>query len=164
MELVSKISKILQKKGCKISTAESCTAGYISNLLTSIPGSSNYFEGGIVVYSNEAKINVLGVEKELIDEHTEVSAEVACRMAERVKEVMNTDYSISTTGYADVNGFGTEENPAGTIYIAMSTPEGTYHKRLEFDNKDRGRNIYLASIEALEGLISLIKNQKALLP
>ncbi len=153
---IENIGNILKEKGQRISTAESCTAGYISNLLTSVPGSSDYFEGGIVVYSNRAKINVLGVEKELIDEHTEVSGEVARRMAERVKEIMGTEYSIATTGYADPKGFGTEENPAGTIYFAISTPEGTKSTRLEL-KEGRNRNVYLATMEILDELIKSVQ-------
>jgi len=161
MELLQTIGDTLKEKGCKISTAESCTAGYISSLLTSIPGSSSYFEGGIVVYSNKAKINVLGVDKELIDEHTEVSSEVACRMAERVKEIMGTDYSIATTGYADAKGFGTDINPSGTIYFAISTPEETKSMRLELDGS-RDRNIYLTTMEALKEFFNSVQTPQAL--
>jgi nicotinamide-nucleotide amidase len=157
MILIEEIGKILVSRGAKISTAESCTAGYISKILTSIPGSSNYFEGSLIVYSNKAKINVLGVEKELIDTYTEVSDLVACRMAERVKEVMGTEYSIATTGYADIEGYGTEENPPGTIYIAISTPFETLSQRIELTDS-RDRNVYVASMEALEMLKESIKN------
>jgi PncC family amidohydrolase len=149
MNFIEEIGNMLKQIGSKISTAESCTAGYVSNTLTSIQGSSDFFEGSLIVYSNKAKINVLGVESSLIDEHTEVSEQVAKRMAKRVKEVMNTDYSIATTGYADVKGFGTEENPPGTIYIAVSTPDKTITKKLQLKDS-RSRNVYLATNEALE--------------
>lgn len=155
MLLISNIGKILESKKSKISTAESCTAGYISSTLTSIPGSSKYFEGSLIVYSNESKINVLGVEKELIDTHTEVSEQVVRRMAERIKHIMGTEYSIATTGYADINGFGTEKNPAGTIFIAVSTPEETIVKRLDL-KAGRARNVYVATIESLEILAKSI--------
>lgn len=159
MDLINEISTNLKKENAKISTAESCTAGYLSKLLTSIPGSSAYFEGSLIVYSNKAKINVLGVESELIDAHTEVSKEVAKRMAEKAKEVMNTEYSIATTGYADVNGYGTEENPAGTVYIAVSTPSETIVERLELDGS-RERVTYLATIAGLEMVRDMIKNHQ----
>ena len=159
MELIREIAECLISEGAKISTAESCTAGYISKLLTSIPGSSGYFEGSLVVYSNKAKINVLGIEKELIDAHTEVSAQVACRMAERVKEVMGTEYSIATTGYADSSGYGTKENPAGTIYIAISTPYETIVNRIEV-KEGRSRNVYLATIEGIEMMINSVKSRQ----
>jgi len=102
-------------------------------------------------------MNVLGVEKELIDEHTEVSEQVARRMAERVKEVMNTEYSIATTGYADVNGFGTNENPPGTIYVAASSPEGAMVNKMKFD-ESRSRNIHLAAMEGLDMIRGIIKS------
>ncbi len=156
MEVIYSIKEALKASDSKISTAESCTAGYISKLLTSIAGSSEYFEGSLIVYSNKAKINVLGVDKELIDKHTEVSAEVACRMAERVKEVMGTDYSIATTGYSDINGYGTDASPAGTIYIAISTPTGTKVDKITLDGT-RERNSYLTSICALEMLAESFK-------
>jgi len=156
MEMIRTIGEKLIENKAKISTAESCTAGYISKVLTSVPGSSNYFEGSLVVYSNKVKVDVLGVEQELIDTYTEVSEQVAYRMAERVKEVMGTEYSIATTGYADPDGYGTEENPAGTIYIAVSTPEETIVKRLEL-NESRSRNVYLATMEAIEMMEKSLK-------
>lgn len=159
MGLVENIGRLLKANNSKLSTAESCTAGYISNIMTSISGSSDYFEGAIVVYSNKSKVEVLGIEQELIDKHTEVSEEVAKRMAERIKELMGTDYSIATTGYADVNGFGTESNPPGTIYVAVSTPNETIVKRFELTD-GRVRNVYLASIEGLEILLKYLKNHQ----
>jgi len=161
MQLIEEIGNNLKELGSKVSTAESCTAGYISSLLTSKNGSSDYFEGSLVVYSNKAKVNVLGIEKELIDEHTEVSDQVVRRMAERVKEIMGTDYSIATTGYADASGYGTEENPAGTIYIAVSSPEGTISKKILVKD-GRGRNTYLATIEAIDMLKVVVKSHLAL--
>lgn len=163
MDLIEEIAEYLNLSRSKISTAESCTAGYISKVLTSIPGSSSYFEGSTVVYSNKSKIKVLGVEKELIDTFTEVSEVVACRMAEKVKELMGTEYSIATTGYADPYGFGTDENPAGTIYVAVSTPFETISKRLEL-SESRSRNVYLATIEGLEMVRDVLKTHQVLLP
>lgn len=163
MGLIEEIAQYLKLSNSKLSTAESCTSGFISKILTSIPGSSDYFEGSLVVYSNKAKINVLGVDEELINTYTEVSDAVARNMAERVKEVMGTEYSISTTGYADPNGYGTEENPAGTIYVAVSTPFETISKKLEL-NESRSRNVYLATIEGLEMVRDILKTHQALLP
>jgi len=161
MQLIEEIGISLKELGNKVSTAESCTAGYISSLLTSKKGSSDYFEGSLVVYSNKAKINILGVEKELIEEHTEVSDQVVRRMAERIKELMDTEYSIATTGYADSSGYGTEENPAGTIYIAVSGPEGTISKKI-LVKEGRHRNVYLATIEAIDMLRDAVKSHQTL--
>jgi len=157
--MIKTIGEKLIENKAKISTAESCTAGYISKILTSVPGSSNYFEGSIIAYSNKVKVNVLGVEQELVDTYTEVSDQVARRMAERVKEVMGTEYSIATTGYADPDGYGTEENPAGTIYVAVSTPYETICTRLDLD-ESRSRNVYHASIEAIQMIGDSIKTHQ----
>jgi len=160
MQLINEIKDKLKYNGAKISTAESCTAGYISKMLTSVQGSSDYFQGSIIAYSNDIKINVLGIEKDLIDSYTEVSEQVARRMAEKIKEIMKTEYSVATTGYADIHGNGTIENPAGTIYIAISTPEETIVNRLELTNS-REINIYLASITSLKMILNNIKNHQA---
>lgn len=163
MDLTEEIFECLKLSDSKISTAESCTGGFISKVLTSIPGSSNYFEGSLIVYSNKAKIKVLGVDEKLIEQYTEVSDAVVRNMAERIKEVMGTEYSIATTGYADPSGYGTDENPAGTIYVAVSTPFETISKRLEL-SESRSRNIYLATIEGLEMIREILKNHQVLLP
>jgi len=161
MDIIDRIGEKLKSLNFRISTAESCTSGYISNILTSKSGSSKYFEGGIIVYSNDAKVNVLGVERELINLYTEVSEEVALDMAKKANKLMNTDVSIATTGYADVFGFGTEENPPGTIFIAISTPFGDKVKRLELSDS-RSRNNYLTSIEALEMIEEIIEIHQVL--
>ena len=161
MNIIGNIKKHLNSESAKISTAESCTGGYLSKLLTSEQGSSSYFQGSIVVYSNDVKINVLGVEKELIDTYTEVSEQVARRMAEKVKEVMGTEYSIATTGYADAKGYGTDENPAGTIYIAISTPQETIVDKLHL-SESRERNIYLASMRGLDMILESVKIHQVL--
>lgn len=163
MHLTEEISEYLKLSGSKISTAESCTGGFISKVLTSIPGSSNYFEGSLIVYSNKAKINVLGVDEKLIEQYTEVSDAVVRNMAERAREVMGTEYSIATTGYADPEGYGTDENPAGTIYVAVSTPFETISKKLEL-SETRSRNTYLATIEGLEMIRDVLKNRQVVLP
>lgn len=161
MNIIDTVYEELKKSGFKISTAESCTSGYISNLLTSKSGSSAFFEGGIVVYSNDTKINVLGVDSNLIDLYTEVSEQVALDMAIKSKEMMNTDIAIATTGYADVDGYGTEENPPGTIFIAISTPWGNEVKKLKL-KESRSRNTYLACLESLEMLLKNLKIHQAL--
>lgn len=159
--MIEEIKKELKKRGSKISTAESCTSGNISKWLTSISGSSDYFNGSIIAYSNEIKIGVLGVDENLIDVYTEVSDAVVCDMAEKVKTIMNTEYSISSTGYADTKGYGTEENPPGTIYVAISTPTDTISQRIELDG-DRSQNIDNATYAALDMLLDYFKNHQVL--
>lgn len=153
------IKEELVKRSSKISTAESCTAGNISKTLTSISGSSDYFNGSIIAYTNIVKVNVLGVDENLINTYTEVSDAVACDMSEKVKTIMNSEYSISTTGYADSEGYGTENNPPGTIYISLSTPTDTQVKRVELSGT-RSQIIDKSTSIALDMLLEYFKNHQ----
>jgi nicotinamide-nucleotide amidase len=100
-----------------LSVAESCTGGHLSELITSIPGCSRYYNGSVTSYSNEVKINVLGVDPEIIAKFGAVSQECAEAMAKGVAKLMDTDYSIATTGIAGPDG-GSAEKPVGTCWIA----------------------------------------------
>lgn len=115
------LGRLLKSKNATLATAESCTGGKIAQMITSVPGASNYFKGGVVSYATESKISVLGVSSELIKEHSVVSFEVAKAMALEVKKIMNTDYAIATTGNAGPSkGDGNSE--IGTVFIAIATP------------------------------------------
>ncbi len=133
------IGKILEKKGWTISTAESCTGGAIAALFTQNPGSSAYFKGSVVAYSNEIKTNLLGVENNLILNHGAVSREVVEKMALQACHVMNTDFAISTSGIAGPGG-GSDEKPVGTVWIAIAHNGNTTSQLYNFGN-DRERNI-----------------------
>ena len=109
--------KIL-KGGYSLAVAESCTGGLLASRITDVPGSSRYFIGGIVAYSNEVKIKILGVHRETIERHGAVSEECAREMALGVAHLLNADLAISTTGIAGPTG-GTEEKPVGTVYIGI---------------------------------------------
>lgn len=115
------LGKILTRKNKTISTAESCTGGGIAQLLSSVQGASNYFKGSVVSYSTEVKQNVLSISKNLIEEHSVVSAEVAQAMALSIKKLMNTDYAIATTGNAGPSK-GESDADVGTVFIALATP------------------------------------------
>ena len=115
--------------GLTISTAESCTGGLISKLLTDVPGSSSVLLGGCVSYTNEVKIRVLGVSPSIIETETEVSAACAKAMAEGARRLFGTDVALSTTGYAGPTG-GTDRDPVGTVYIGIATASGTSCVRL----------------------------------
>ncbi len=145
--LESVLGKLLNKKKLTVSTAESCTGGYIAHLLTSVPGSSSYFIGSTITYSYESKTNVLKIPVELLTKHGAVSEEVVRLMAENVKKKLNTDCSIATSGVAGPGG-GTKDKPVGTVWVAVSTPKGTVTKKLLLGS-DRLRNIHVASISAL---------------
>lgn len=117
------VGRLLKEKGLKLAVAESCTGGMIGEMLTTVPGSSDYFEGGIISYSNELKIKVLGVPAEIIDKHGAVSEECARAMAEGVRVVTGAQVGLSVTGIAGPAG-GTPDKPVGTIWIACSTDSG----------------------------------------
>lgn len=144
------VGKMLAKRNKTISVAESCTGGYLAHLITSVPGSSAYFLGGVVSYSNQVKSEALDVNPELIKQHGAVSREVVTAMALNVKQKMNTDYAIATSGVAGPDG-GSEEKPVGTVWIAVATPEKVEAKCFTF-GEHRMRNIRRASIAALNEL------------
>jgi nicotinamide-nucleotide amidase len=140
----------LRKAGKTIATAESCTGGYIAHLLTSVAGSSDYFLGSIVSYSNKIKTQLLGVQETLLEEHGAVSREVVEQMAMGVREKMDTSYGLATSGIAGPEG-GSEEKPVGTVWIALSTEDGVFSKKFNFE-KNRKRNIRRAALAALSML------------
>ena len=126
----------LLETGKTLATAESCTGGLIAARVTDVPGCSAVFLGGCVTYTNEIKQKLLGVRPESIAAHTEVSAEVARQMAQGVRVRLGADIGVSTTGFAGPGG-GTAQNPAGTVYIAVSTAEGERSWRLELGDIGR---------------------------
>lgn len=144
------ISNKLMNTGCTLSTAESCTGGYIAHLITSIAGSSNYFKGAIVSYSNQVKESQLGVNSNILEKHGAVSREVIEQMAIGGKKQLKTDYCLATSGIAGPEG-GTKEKPVGTIWIALATPTGVQSKLFHF-GEHRGRNIRRSSLAALNML------------
>jgi len=117
------LAKLLLEKGKTLATAESCTGGNIAHCITINAGSSNYFKGSVIAYSNETKINVLGVDEEAIKTNGAVSEEVAKQMAIGALKKMKTDYAIATTGIAGPTG-GSEEKPIGTVWIAIANNKG----------------------------------------
>ncbi len=145
---------LLAEKGATVSVAESCTGGTISKLFTENPGSSAYFKGSVVAYSNETKSAILGVKPETLLAHGAVSKEVALEMAEGVKKALNTEYAIATTGIAGPDG-GTLEKPVGTVWIAVTGQHHTVVERYTFAH-NRERNIIRSSQTAINMLRQLI--------
>ncbi len=129
--LVEIVSKTMRRRKLRLATVESCTGGYIANEITNIPGSSEYFVGGLTTYSSGAKEDLISVPVDLIQQHTAVSEEVAMAMATGAAERLESDYAISVTGYIGPGG-GTEKDPVGTVYIGLHSPKGTYAKRFSF--------------------------------
>lgn len=125
------LGRLLTSNNLTLSTAESCTGGKIAQMITSVPGSSNYFKGSVVSYATETKISMLGISPELIKEHSVISFEVAKEMALAIKNRMNTDYAIATTGNAGPSkGEGNSE--IGTVFIAIATPNDLIVEEFNF--------------------------------
>ena len=141
------IGNLLKKKEWTVSTAESCTGGNIAHLLTSIAGSSAYFEGSVVSYSNKVKETILGVSWESIKRHGAVSKQVVEEMVSGVRHKLGTDCAIATSGIAGPDG-GTDDKPVGTVWIAVATPKGVVSERFQFGT-DREKNILRSSQTAL---------------
>jgi len=142
-----RIGNLLTEKRWTISTAESCTGGAIARLFTENPGSSAYFKGSVIAYSNEVKTNVLGVDAESIVQHGAVSRAVVESMAIQAIKLMNTDFAVATSGIAGPGG-GTEEKPVGTVWIAVAYKEQVISQLYNFGN-DRERNIARTAQNAL---------------
>ena len=155
--LESAIGEILKATGKTLSTAESCTGGMISSLVTSVPGSSEYFLGSVTSYANSVKENVLGVPSKIIEEYGAVSSECVSAMAEGVRRLTGSDYSVATSGIAGPGG-GSDQKPVGTVWIGVSSHMGTETFSLRF-NSDRKRNIERFSSSALHILLKRIKNE-----
>jgi nicotinamide-nucleotide amidase len=148
--LESVVGQLLASKGMTLATAESCTGGNIAHLITSIAGSSDYFKGSVVAYSNEIKEKLLGVPHQILNDHGAVSEETVIAMAEGIQARFTTDYAIAVSGIAGPGG-GTDEKPVGTTWIAIATPTGTIARKFLLGDH-RGRNIQKASKAALNML------------
>ena len=140
-----------------VACAESCTGGNIAHLITAVPGSSAYFLGGVVSYSNEVKQQVLGVRAEDLKKYGAVSEPVALQMAQGVRRITGADFAVSTTGVAGPDG-GTPEKPVGTVWIAVAGPHGAQAKKFLFSHT-RERNIGKASLTALRWLVTLMQDK-----
>lgn len=123
MKNVEKLANLLREKGLTLSTAESCTGGGLGALLTSLSGSSAYYAGGVVTYSDQSKERVLGVALSIIQEFGAVSSECAEAMVAGCRKLFNTSYAVSITGIAGPDG-GTVDKPVGTVFIGVSGPNG----------------------------------------
>jgi len=141
------IGRMLVERGKTLALAESCTGGSIAKLITSNAGSSAYFKGGVVAYSNEIKHKLLNVNFELIENYGAVSQQVAEAMAVGARNVLNADYSLATTGIAGPDG-GSDEKPVGTVWIAVAGPSGVKSEIYNFKH-NRERNIIRTTHTAL---------------
>ncbi|MES2560904.1 MAG: competence/damage-inducible protein A [Bacteroidota bacterium] len=148
------VGLLLKGKSKTISTAESCTGGYMAHLITSVPGSSEYYQGSVISYANTIKIHELGVSPETLKTVGAVSEDCVKQMAEGVRKKFNTDYAISTSGVAGPDG-GSDEKPVGTVWIAVSSATQTI--ALQFNMGDnRERTIYRTAIQGLDMLRKML--------
>jgi nicotinamide-nucleotide amidase len=154
LELI--IKELLIKRNQTLTTAESCTGGYLSHKITSIPGVSRVFPGSFITYDYWVKTDILGVQEDTWKKYGAVSKEVVIEMASRAKEKLKTDYAIALSGIAGPDG-GTAEKPVGTVWIAWATPKQVIAKKYVFPS-DRFGNIHRSYLKALSVLRKLILN------
>ena len=151
------VGELLKEKNRTLSTAESCTGGNVSKMLTSISGSSSFFNGSIVSYSNQSKSELLDINEQNIEKYGAVSQQVVEQMAANVRLKFNSDFGISTSGIAGPSG-GNTEKPVGTIWIAVANKDKVVSKKLNL-GYNRERNIHVSSLSVLNLLrLELLKN------
>jgi nicotinamide-nucleotide amidase len=155
LPLEEQIGQFFSAHQLTLSTAESCTGGNIAHLITTISGSSAYFNGSVVAYSNEVKNQVLGVSADDIREHGAVSSQVVVQMAEGVRRLLHTDFGVATSGIAGPTG-GTPEKPVGTVWIAVSSPAGVVSRVFHFSGSrqliiDRSTQAALLLLKEIAG-------------
>ncbi|CAK7011079.1 MAG: Putative competence-damage inducible protein [Parabacteroides sp.] len=149
------VGDILRSRHLILGTAESCTGGRIANIVTQVPGSSDYFAGGVVSYSNEVKHNVLGVSEESLVQYGAVSQSVVEQMALGAIRILGCNCSVATSGIAGPGG-GTPDKPVGTVWIAAALNEKVVSSCFHFGT-ERSDNIEKAAHTALEMLLRLIE-------
>ncbi|MBU1821915.1 MAG: competence/damage-inducible protein A [Bacteroidetes bacterium] len=164
-EMEQVIGQMLLEENATLSTAESCTGGFVAHKITSVPGSSRYFAGSVVAYDNSIKTAMLGVPEETLRQHGAVSEETVKAMAEGIRRQMNTTYALATSGIAGPDG-GSPEKPVGTIWIACATPEITTARMLKLTSH-RSINIELTATFVLDllrkSILQTTRNQNTIL-
>ena len=152
--LALKLGRALQERGWRVATAESCTGGWIAKALTDVAGSSQWFDGGVVAYSNAAKMALLDVPSDVLAAHGAVSEETGCAMAEGARTRFAADLSVAVSGIAGPDG-GTVDKPVGTVHFAWAALGGvTAARRIFAGNRETVRRLSVAL--ALERLVELV--------
>lgn len=152
------VARIFSMNALTLSTAESCTGGALASKLTALSGASKYFRGGVVAYSNDVKMDILGVRRETLESQGAVSEATVREMAEGIRSRTSSDYGVATSGVAGPTG-GTDDKPVGTVWIAIAGPRGT-ETRLKKFGDDRLRTIERACNEVFSMLINQIKERE----
>ena len=156
--LSKEINDLFWREGLTLVTAESCTAGSVAAAITAVAGSSQFFKGGIIAYSNEVKVNHLHVNAETLEKYGAVSEETVVEMVKGAIEALDTDYAVATSGIAGPAG-GTPEKPVGTIWVAAGSKEKVLTAMLSED-EGREKNIQAATAKTLQLLLELCQNQE----
>lgn len=151
------VMRHLEARQATVSFAESCTGGYLAHRLTSIPGSSHVFNGSVVTYGYDAKSELLGVSKDILNIEGAVSEPVVRQMAEGVRKMFNAEYAISTSGIAGPGG-GTPEKPVGTVWVAVAGPNETRVKKFRFPG-NRIRNIQMTALAGFDLLRLMLEGK-----
>ncbi|MFN8413720.1 MAG: CinA family protein [Anaerolineales bacterium] len=146
---------MLHNSGTKLAAAESCTGGLVSHRITDVPGSSEYFMGGIVAYAFQAKVDLLGVSWDTLNRVGAVSREVVIEMAYGARKIFKVDIAVSVSGIAGPGG-GTPEKPVGTTWIALVASDGEWTRQFVWDG-DREKNKYLSSEAVLQLLMDYLE-------
>jgi PncC family amidohydrolase len=154
------LGSLLRTRGLKLATAESCTGGLVAHRITNVPGSSDYFLGGIVAYDNQVKIDLLGVPAGLLAQYGAVSEETVRLMAEGGRKLLNADVAVSLSGVAGPSG-GSPEKPVGATWIGLAAPEGTWVRHFLFSG-DREQNKASAAESALQFLLDYLNGKRNL--
>ena len=151
------LGMILRERRLKLVTAESCTGGLIGSRITDVPGSSEYFIGGIVAYAYEAKVALLRVSWDTLNTYGAVSRETVIEMARGAHKTLDGDIAVSASGIAGPNG-GTDEKPVGTTWIGLATPDGEWARKFQFSGT-REQNKASAATEALQFVLEYLQGK-----
>ena len=157
--LAERLGDALRARKWTVATAESCTGGLVGHVITEVPGSSDYFAGALVTYSNEIKIDLAGVSRDVLEAHGAVSAQVAKAMADGARERLGVDVVVAVTGVAGPDG-GSAAKPVGLTYVAVADGSGDEVRRFVWDS-DRSGNKRLSAAAALELVLERLSERPA---
>jgi PncC family amidohydrolase len=152
-----KIGIILRARGLKLATAESCTGGLVAHRITNVPGSSEYFQGSVVAYNNQVKMDVLKIPAGLLAKYGAVSEETVHAMAKEVRRLLGVDLAVSVSGVAGPGG-GTREKPVGTTWIGLAAPSGSWARHFFWDG-DREQNKAASAEAALQFVLDYLEGK-----
>jgi nicotinamide-nucleotide amidase len=154
--IAEEIGKLLRNKKMTLGTVESATGGLISHLITDVSGSSDYYKGSVISYSNEIKVSIAGIRAETIERYGAVSLQVAEEMANSGRKLLNVDICVADTGIAGPAG-ATPGKPVGLFYIGLATPSGTSYRKCMFIG-NREENRLQAAMKALQWVLEYLKS------